>query len=189
MGKFDGKVDGFGLQILDFGRGNGQRAQPDFVIVRQMVVTANPGLGAKPCESQAQRSRRIRTPARSAVAHRSQHGAKFQPCRNRRPVDWVDMPVAKPGLGEQAMSALTAASQRSHVGLGPCLINEDKVLRINRALILLPPRPLARDIGAVLFTGQHAFFEAEASPAQTAPNGIVRDLYAFGPKLVARRRP
>ena len=114
---------------------------------------------------------------------------RVDPVMAQRSEEGHGIPVAKPGLGEHAMTALTAASQRSHVGLGPCLINEDKVLRINRALILLPPCPLARDIGAVLFTGQHAFFEAEASPAQIAPNGIVRDLYAFGPKLVARRRP
>jgi hypothetical protein len=58
---------------------------------------------------------------------------RVDPVMAQRSEEGHGIPVAKRGLGEHAMTALTPASQRSHVGLGPCLVNEDKVWRINLA--------------------------------------------------------
>jgi hypothetical protein len=51
--------------------------------------------------------------------------------------------------------------QRCHVSLGPGLVDEDQTLRLDPALILFPLRSLARDVGAIAFAGDEAFFEAK----------------------------
>ena len=68
------------------------------------------------------------------------------------------VPVPERRFGLHAGAAPSPTPQWGHVGLCPGLINEDKALRVNLSLILLPPYPSARHIGPILFTGQHAFF-------------------------------
>lgn len=61
-------------------------------------------------------------------------------------------------LADQTFAARRPTSQRRHVGLGPSLINEDKPLDVNAALMRLPAFALAGDVRPVLFTGQRGFF-------------------------------
>jgi hypothetical protein len=66
--------------------------------------------------------------------------------------------VAVWDFGCQPGAARCPASQGSHVGLGPGLVDEDQALRIDLALILLPLRAPAGDVRAVAFAGDDAFF-------------------------------
>jgi hypothetical protein len=50
--------------------------------------------------------------------------------------------------------------QRSHIGPGPGLVDEDQSLRFDAALVFCPPRPPRCDVGAVAFASYHAFFTA-----------------------------
>jgi hypothetical protein len=61
-------------------------------------------------------------------------------------------------LGDQASATRTTPVTARHVGLGPGFVDEDQALGIEPPLMLLPPSPPARDIGAVLLTGVQAFF-------------------------------
>ena len=68
------------------------------------------------------------------------------------------LPVSERDLGPQSLAFGRPASQRRHVGLGPGLVDEDQASGINPALVGLPPRSFARDIGPILLAGQHGFF-------------------------------
>jgi hypothetical protein len=60
-----------------------------------------------------------------------------------------------------------------HVGLGPGLITKDQAFGVEPALVFLPLRAPAGDVGAILFAGVQALFlnvmPSRAKNAQTAP--------------------
>lgn len=61
------------------------------------------------------------------------------------------------GCGE-TLPAWPPAAQRCHVGLDPCLVDEDQAGSINPALVGFPACPLTSDVGAILFGRQDRFF-------------------------------
>ena len=61
-------------------------------------------------------------------------------------------------LADQPLAAFAPAPERSHVGLGPGLVNEDQTGRINALLMASPAEPSARDLRPVLLRGERAFF-------------------------------
>ena len=68
------------------------------------------------------------------------------------------LPVTVRRLRPEPLSARRPAPERRHVCLGPGLVDEDQTGRINPALILPPLRPTSRDVGTILFAGEHGFF-------------------------------
>src|SRR5689334_11016903 len=56
----------------------------------------------------------------------------------------LPMPVRQAGL--ETLSARSPAAQRRHVGLDPCLVDEDEPAGLNPALMALPARTLASDV-------------------------------------------
>jgi hypothetical protein len=56
------------------------------------------------------------------------------------------------------MAAFAPATDRGHVGLRPCFIDEDEASRIKPTLILTPLRPSARYRGPLLLDGEQSFF-------------------------------
>jgi hypothetical protein len=68
------------------------------------------------------------------------------------------LPMAVRRLPAQALSFQAPAMGPDHVGLGPCLIDEDEAGGINLSLMPFPACPSARDVGPVLFAGQQRFF-------------------------------
>ena len=67
-------------------------------------------------------------------------------------------PVAVRDLGRQALPARPPAPQRSHVGLGPGLVDEDQASRIDAALIGPPLLAPAGYVRAVAFAGDQRLF-------------------------------
>ena len=61
-------------------------------------------------------------------------------------------------LGAEPLAAWCPAAQRRHVGLGPCLIDEDQAGGINPVLIATPLGAAPGNVGTVLFPGEHGFF-------------------------------
>jgi hypothetical protein len=49
-----------------------------------------------------------------------------------------------------------------HIGLGPGLVEEHQAPGVKPALVRLPPRPPAGDVGAILLAGMQAFFYMQA---------------------------
>jgi len=69
-----------------------------------------------------------------------------------------DLPMAVRDFADQALSALTAASQPRHVGAGAGFIDEDQVRRIKQRLIGLPQHARRGYVRAILLAGVHGFF-------------------------------
>ena len=67
-------------------------------------------------------------------------------------------PVAVRRAPDQAFALRRPAAQRSHVGFGPGLVDEDQPARINPFLVALPARPSAHDVRAASLAGQRGFF-------------------------------
>ena len=67
-------------------------------------------------------------------------------------------PVALRHLGGEPLAARRPSPERRHVGLGPCLVDEDQALRIDPALIFRPLLAPSRDVGTIPFAGDHGFF-------------------------------
>jgi hypothetical protein len=65
-------------------------------------------------------------------------------------------------FGHQPIATPATAVQARHIGLGPSLVDEDQAPGINSPLILLPLRPPARHVRAILLGGVQAFFERQA---------------------------
>src|SRR3954453_8024160 len=63
-----------------------------------------------------------------------------------------------PGATELPLAAWRPTAQRRHIGLGPGLVDEHQVLRIDAMAIAQPLRTATRDIGAILFTGDQGLF-------------------------------
>ena len=60
------------------------------------------------------------------------------------------LPMAVRHLGFKSLATRRPSSERSHVGLGPCLVDEHQAGRIDTVLILCPLCPPARHIRAIL---------------------------------------
>ena len=58
----------------------------------------------------------------------------------------------------QALTALTAAVDPSHVGGGPCLVDEDQMLGRQIKLAVKPGLPAPQDVGPVLLAGMRRLF-------------------------------
>ena len=74
-------------------------------------------------------------------------------------------PVAVGDMIAQARSTPGTSPKRSHVRLGPRLVDEDETRRIDGGLALAPLPAAACDIRTVLFAGEHAFFYGSGSRA------------------------
>jgi hypothetical protein len=68
----------------------------------------------------------------------------------------LPMPVRH--FGVKPLAAPAASMGGRHVGLYPCLIDEDEALGIEQLLTLLPARPLGRYVRSVLLGGAYDFF-------------------------------
>ena len=79
-------------------------------------------------------------------------------------------------LGPEPASPRRPSPERRHVGLGPSLIEEDQAAELNPVLIGRPLRAPTRDVGAVLFAGEHGFFEAQRLGMDEIPYRVVIDL-------------
>jgi hypothetical protein len=61
-------------------------------------------------------------------------------------------------VGDQSLAARGAAMGAGHVGLGPCLVDEDQAGGIDAALMATPARAAVGDVGPMLLGGVQAFF-------------------------------
>jgi len=68
------------------------------------------------------------------------------------------LPAAIGDLGPEPRAARRPSPERRHVGLGPGLIEEDQAAGFNPVLIGRPLRAPPRNVGAILFAGEHGFF-------------------------------
>jgi hypothetical protein len=58
----------------------------------------------------------------------------------------------------KALPARGPATQRSHIGFRPSLVDKNETAGINPCLMGFPARPFARDVRPKLLAGQHGFF-------------------------------
>jgi len=70
-------------------------------------------------------------------------------------------------LALKPLAARCPTPQRCHVGLGPCLVDEDQPSRIDAALTAYPSRPLSGDVRAVTLAGDLRLFLCVSSCAWT----------------------
>lgn len=61
-------------------------------------------------------------------------------------------------FGMKPLAARCPAPERSHIGLGPCFVDEDEAAGIKPPLIFLPLRAPPCDLRAQLLCGKNAFF-------------------------------
>ncbi|NYJ10875.1 hypothetical protein GGI64_001922 [Rhizobium leguminosarum] len=71
-------------------------------------------------------------------------------------------------MGDQAFAPFAPAPERRHIRLHPGFVNEHKAIRIDRALMALPPFTSAGQLRPVLLCRQHGFFEAFAFAMEKA---------------------
>ena len=67
-------------------------------------------------------------------------------------------PMAVRNFGDKPVSSQRPSPQRRHVGLCPCLVDEDQALRRDPALTLNPSGPPLRHVGTIAFAGHDGFF-------------------------------
>ena len=68
------------------------------------------------------------------------------------------LPVTVGNLGPEPAAPRCPSPERRHVGLGPGLVKEDQAAGLNPVLMGRPLRAPARDVGTILFAGEHGFF-------------------------------
>ena len=66
-------------------------------------------------------------------------------------------PIADERITDQALAPRRPAAQRSHVGLGPGLVDEHQPPQVDAALMGLPARTLAGNVGSFLLSGERGF--------------------------------
>lgn len=93
-----------------------------------------------------------------AVDRLVEHAGGVDPVTSQGREEGHRSPMAIRHLGMEPLTDRSPASQRRHVGLRPCLIDEDEAGWIKPTLILLPLLAAPRDLWSELFGGQHAFF-------------------------------
>ncbi|ESW66488.1 hypothetical protein X773_31000 [Mesorhizobium sp. LSJC285A00] len=84
--------------------------------------------------------------------------ARREPIAAQRAKEGQCAPVAVRGQAAQPLALRPPASQRSHVGLDPRLIDEDQALRIKAGLPRSPSLAPAGNISARLLKGEQRFF-------------------------------
>ncbi len=99
-----------------------------------------------------------RKPGSSAIDRAVDHARRFDAIAAQGGQEGERAPAPVRDLGHQPIASSAAAMQARHVGLRPGLVDEDQTSGVNPALILLPLRPPARHVGAVLLGGVQAFF-------------------------------
>lgn len=67
-------------------------------------------------------------------------------------------PMSVGDMGDQAFASFAPAPERSHIRLHPGFINEHEAIRIDLALMALPPFTLTGQLRPVLLGRQHGFF-------------------------------
>ena len=67
-------------------------------------------------------------------------------------------PMSVRNLGFKPLTAWRPSSQRGHVCLGPCFIDEDQSIKCDLALVFFPLFSPASDIRSILFAGKYGFF-------------------------------
>ncbi|MBP2444212.1 hypothetical protein JOH51_001651 [Rhizobium leguminosarum] len=77
-------------------------------------------------------------------------------------------PMTVRDMGDQAFAPFAPATERRHIRLHPGFVNEHKAIRIDLALMALPPFTLAGQLRPVLLGRQHGFFEAFAFAMEKA---------------------
>lgn len=75
---------------------------------------------------------------------------RFDAIMTQRSQEGHGLPVAIRHFGLDPLSDRRPAPERSHVGLGPGLVDEHQAGGVDPVLILNPLRPPARDIGTIL---------------------------------------
>lgn len=83
---------------------------------------------------------------------------RFDAIMAQRSQEGHGLPVAMRHFGLDPLSDRRPAHERSHVGLGPGLVDEHQAGRIDPVLIQNPLRPSARNIGTILLAGDQRLF-------------------------------
>lgn len=68
------------------------------------------------------------------------------------------LPVSMGHPADQAHAPAASAVAARHVGLGPGLVDENKMAWIKRRLMTPPSSARRRHVGAILLAGEHGFF-------------------------------
>ena len=87
-----------------------------------------------------------------------EHAGRVDPVATQGGKERHRAPVAVWHLGMKPLPLWRPATQGSHVGLGPGLVDEDEASGIKPVLELLPLRATPGDLRPQLFSGQYAFF-------------------------------
>ncbi|MGA0598989.1 hypothetical protein [Enterovirga sp. CN4-39] len=67
-------------------------------------------------------------------------------------------PMSENALGYQPLAAPGAPTQRRNIGLGPCLVDEDEVRRVQARLLATPALAGGCNVRSILLGGPYAFF-------------------------------
>ena len=68
------------------------------------------------------------------------------------------VPVACGCIAFQSLALRSPASERCHVRLGPCFVDEDEAGRVDTGLPLFPALTMPRNVRALLLVGERGFF-------------------------------
>src|SRR5271165_63187 len=68
------------------------------------------------------------------------------------------LPVAVRDLVDEPLSLPSPTAEAGHVGLGPCLVDEDEARRVDQTLIEPPALPVAADVRPVLLARHEGLF-------------------------------
>ena len=93
-----------------------------------------------------------------AIDRSIDHAGSIDPVRPQCRQESKRVPLAKWCLGKQAFAPLAPAMKASHIGLGPGLVDEDQLRRIELMLMPFPALTSPCDVRAILFAGVQAFF-------------------------------
>ena len=81
-----------------------------------------------------------------------------EPVAAQRTEEGQGSPMAVRGKAAQALAPRTPAAQRCHVGLDPCLVDEDQTRRIEATLPRPPAPPAASHVDPGLLKSEQRFF-------------------------------
>ena len=93
-----------------------------------------------------------------AVDRSVDHPWCVDPVMAERCDEGLRLPMSEWHEGVEPLTFGAPASERSHVGLHPCLVDEDQAFGINLALMSLPAQALAGDVRSILLRWQDRFF-------------------------------
>jgi len=93
-----------------------------------------------------------------AVDRPIEDARRGEPVQAQRTDEGQRPPMAVRSTDAQALALWPPAAQGRHVGLDPCLVDEDQLRRIKALPPCLPALAPPRDVRARLFEGEHRFF-------------------------------